>query len=499
MLPDRFRRQFIAAPRPVDGFAAWRHARLGALHVYAHPDLGLTVAGGIDGGVQVVLLGFAIDPEHPEMDDAAVAARIAVGRTLEEVIAAAVDLAGRWVLLAASGGGLYALNDACGLRAVHYTVAKEGPYLASNPALLGRLVPLRPSAFADEYLASEYRRRTVEHWLPSGTTLFEGVGHLVPNHYLRMEEGEQVRYWPTMPLPSHPMRESVPRAATLLRKLVAAGAARFPLALPITAGWDSRLLLGAATRPLADQLFAYTLVYRALNDASPDVRIPREMFRANGLAHHTLECTAPAPAEFLGIYRDSVDLPHDDWAGIAWGMHRGYPQERVCLKGNGAEIARSFYSGLRADPTPRAVAEQEIGGLSFAVEALERWMEPAREVCAAVGMDVLDLLYMEHRMGSWQARSQLEWDLVQEAYTPYNHRPLLVEMLGVPRRDRDEPKARMWRALLRELWPELGRWPVNPLPARQRVRRAARSLLDQTGLLLPLRTAYRRYRAFRGR
>ncbi|HKP74627.1 MAG TPA: hypothetical protein VJT67_03750, partial [Longimicrobiaceae bacterium] len=495
MLPDRFRRQFLAAPRPAAAFAAWRRVEIGGLHVHAHPDLGLACAGGDGEGVRVVLLGFAIDPDHPELDDAAIAARIAAGRTLEDAITAAVDLAGRWVLLVEAEGGLYALNDACGLRTVHYTVAEDGPYLASNPALLGTMLPLRPNAIAAEYLDSEYRRRTLEHWLPSGTTLFEGVGHLVPNHYLRVAAGEQVRYWPTRPLPSHPMRESVPRSAALLRRLLAAGAARFPLALPITSGWDSRILLGAS-RPLAGDLFAYTLVYRALNDASPDVRIPREMLRATGITHHTIECTAPAPEAFLEVYRKSVDLPHDDWARIAWGMHRGYPRERVCLKGNCAEIARnSYFSNVRADPTPRAIADQEFGGLPFAVEALERWIGPAREVCAAVGMEVLDLLYMEHLMGSWQARSQLEWDLVQEAYTPYNHRPLIVEMLGVPQRDRDKPAVRMWHALLRELWPELARWPVNPRPPIQRMRLAAHHLLDRMGVLPPLRRAYRRGRA----
>jgi len=494
-VPTPFRRQFLAAPHPVAAPSGWTHVELGPLHVYAHPELGLARAAGAD-GLEVVLLGFALDPDHPELDDAGIAARIAAGRTLEDAIAASLHLAGRWVLLVAADGECHALNDACGLRMVHYTVAADGPYLASNPALLGTVVPLRSAPFHDEYLGSEYRRRTLEHYIPSGVTLFEGVGHLVPNHVLRVSTGEQVRYWPTQPLGTDSMEAGVARAAALLRRLVNVGAARFPLALPLTGGWDSRILLGAAQSQAAD-LFAYTLVYRDLDDRSPDVHIPREMLAAAGLRHHPIECTEAPSADFVAAYRAHADLAHDDWERIAWGMHRAYPRDRVCLKGNCAEIARnSYFSALRADPSARAIADHEFGGLPFARKALERWIGPAREVCAHVGMDVLDLLYWEHLMGSWQARSQLEWDTVQEAFTPFNHRPLLQALLAVPARDRDKPRVRLWHALLRALWPELAAWPVNPLPRRARLRRAARAWLKRLGVLGPVRSAYRRARGF---
>jgi hypothetical protein len=493
-LPGPFPRQFFAAPYPVPGFEGWGYAALGPLHVYAHPDLGLVRAAG-DGGVEVVLLGFALDPDHPELKDQEIAGRAAAGRTLRDVIAATVDLAGRWVLLALVDGEVYALNDPCGLRTVHYTATEAGPWLASNPALLGRLVPLRPAPYAHQFWESAYRRERLEPWIPSGTTLWDGVGHLVPNHSLQVGTGRQVRYWPVHPLPRHSMEHAVPRVAALLRRLVQAGAARFPLSLPLTGGWDSRMLLAAA-RPIADQLFVYTLMYRDLNDASADVRIPREMLAFTGLPHHAVECMRPAPAEFMDTYRGNADIPNDDWGRIAWGMYRGYPADRVCLKGNCAEIARNgYFSNLRADPSPRAIAEQEFGSLPFAVEALERWMGPAREACAAAGMELLDLVYWEHLMGSWQARSQLEWDVAQEAYTPYNHRPLLELMLGVPERDRDKPRARLSHALLRELWPELARWPVNPLPPGPRLRLALRTLLVRTGVHAPLRKAWRSARA----
>lgn len=501
MHPHLFRRQFFAAPRAVPGFDGWHAETLGPMHVRSHPELQLTRAGGGDGALEVVLIGFALDPARPELDNAALARRLAVGAGIDDVVAAALDLAGRWALLVHAAGELYALHDACGLRMVHYTRGADGPLFASSPALLGRLAALTPAAHAHAYRQSRYRREGVEHWMPSGMTLFTGVGHLVPNHYLRASSAEQVRFWPVRPIGRLTPAESVARAALLLRALVQAAAARFPLALPISAGFDSRVVL-AASQPLAAALYPYTLIYRDLNAQSADVRIPAQMLAGVGLPHHVIDCRrAPSPG-FSVLYRDSVDDAHEDWERMAYGMDQEYPADRVALKGNGAEIARNTnYASLQPHPTAESIARFELGGaeLPFMTAAVERWFGPAKEASDRAGIDVLDLFYWEHRMGSWQARSQLEWDSVQEAYTPFSHRPLLEALLAVPWRDRKPPRYAVWKALIRALWPRLMEWPVNPLPLGKRLRSGVRNLMESAGLVGPLRRAYRALRAAAGR
>ena len=75
----------------------------------------------------------------------------------------------------------------------------------------------------------------------------------------------------------------------------------------------------------------------------------------------------------------------------------------------------------------------------FFHESLDSWLHDAKEFSDKMHINILDLFYWEHRMGSWQAQSQLEWDIVQESFTPFNHRKLIEIMLSVKPELRQEP------------------------------------------------------------
>ncbi len=58
--------------------------------------------------------------------------------------------------------------------------------------------------------------------------------------------------------------------------------------------------------------------------------------------------------------------------------------------------------------------------------------------------------------------SQLEWDIVQETFTPYNCRLLMETMLGVNIKYRVIPSNIMYREIIKSLWEELLEIPINP-------------------------------------
>jgi len=470
-----FRRQFLLTPVVCSSLSRWQHIRIGNDHLYAHPDLQVSALSSADGKVTVALVGYIIDPDHPERTDAQILRTLAGWADSVAGIADYLEsVGGRFVLLLKTPDDTLLFHDPCGLRTAYYTKYEGGIFVGSQPNIFRRIIPLKKGMRFSSYNGSPYALGNLEHWIPSGCSLFEDVGHLVPNHYLRFSTLEQIRYWPRGKLTQKPTAEAATAAADLLRRLMRAASHRFRLALTVTAGWDSRLIL-SATKTIADDIYFYTLQYRNLNPQSDDIKIPSDLLRSLGLRHHLLDCRKTASAEFRETYQKNSSPTHmHDWGEIAFGMLDTYPPERICVKGSCAEITRCWHFPKGTHPpvvsTDQLLAlEPGWAGIPFIREYFSSWFGEAGKVAADTGMDILDLFYWEQKMGGWQAQSQLEWDIVQETFSPFNHRGLLQLMLAVPPEFRCAPDYAFHKMMLHIMWPEVMRRPINPAEAKARL------------------------------
>lgn len=472
-----FRRQFLIAPDTCASLCNWQHIRVGRHHLYAHPDLQVSSLTSTEANVTVTLLGYILDPYFPEKTNDDILKNISNLTDFVESIGEYLStFSGRFVLIITTSTETLLFHDPCGLRSVYYLKYKDQVFAGSQPLILKQMLPIKDGKRLFSYFNSSYVKTHNEHWLPSGCSLFEEVCHLVPNHYLRFSTVEQIRYWPKHSLPQRPVNEIVNESADLLKRLMVAANKRFKLALPVTAGLDSRMLLGAS-KSISDEIYFYTLQYRDMNPNSNDIKIPSKILRSLGLWHNLIECQETVSAEFSEIYiRNALPTHMDDWGKIAYGMLGKYPQDRICVKGNCSEIARCYYykNGTHRPITSSGQIIALVDGwhmLPFVHDHISIWYDQAVEVASEVNIDILDLFYWEHRMGSWQAQSQLEWDVVQEAYTPFNHRGLLELLLSFPAELRSAPDYSAYKMVLEVLWPEITSYPVNPPNTKKRLEK----------------------------
>ena len=397
-------------------------------------------------------------------------------------------LAGRFVLMRADVDDICLWHDTCGLRTIYYTRHDGSVLAASQPSLFGYVRPLREAPHAETYWRSNHVATNGQHWLPSGVSLYEGVSHLTPNHYLRGSTLEAVRYWPTRPMALKPARAVSDDASMMLQRLIAAAAKRWPLELPLTAGWDSRTLL-AASRNIAPALCLSTMKFHGFTAQTPDLRIPAQICATLGLTHRVQDCQIAVPDEFAALWKQHTAMAHGELAAMAYGVSRAGVSERVPVNGNCAEIARCYYysNGVHAPIRSGDDLVRLVGGwsdLDFVRERMSDWYRSTAPIATACGVDLLDLFYWEHRLGSWLAQGILEWDLVsQDGFSPYNHRGLLELMLSVPVRYRSAPDYPLQRAMIRRLWPELLKFPINPSGSwRQHAKNRLRRWAKWTGL-----------------
>ncbi|MCB0395331.1 MAG: hypothetical protein KDD36_01680 [Flavobacteriales bacterium] len=455
------------SPDGSDELKAWKHTTIGDYTVQAHPLATLTHIRSEGSDTELTMVGYILDPQRPEDSNEDILHALAKDASLESLSERLYPYTGRFVLIARVERSYYLFHDACGLRSVFYTYKNDKLFAASQPLLIGKQVPLEKGKQFTDYQNSSYKKQTIEHWMPAGCSLYESVKNLVPNHYLDVANRVQVRFWPVKRIGQVSMEEGVEKASELLAKTMIAYRTRFKLAVTTTAGNDSRAIL-SASKAIAGDVFFYTLKYRNLSPDSNEIKLPRKLLGNLGYQHHVIDCSQSIAPEFKTIYEKNTDMPHwNDWGLIAGGMRKDYPADHVSIKGNCAEVGRCFYYKQGLHPTVRSYEYildliPGWGKIPFVKARVAEWFEEMKPISKNYGYQVLDMFYWEHRMGSWQAQSQLESDLVYESGTPFNNRQLLDVILSVDPDERCKPGYPVFKEIMNHLWPETLSVPINP-------------------------------------
>ena len=464
-----FRRQYILGPRFVDWLPRWQRVEVrNSIRVTAHPDLPVTRVA--EGPRSVTLLGYVLDPSDPGATD-----RDITGRLLEEVARTSTagtfaewtyGLGGRWILIVDDGTAVRLFHDPMGMRTVFYTDRSLLPetWCATQPGLIAETLNLARDPGAEtEFVNSSVYRDNAEYRWPIDRCVYREVRHLLPNHMLDLVTGVRRRYWPDRPIGRIELAQAVEKVSGLLTAMFRAASARFPLALATTAGWDTRLIL-AASREVSGRMHFFT---RRTKNRSDVTLVPRLLSRL-GLPHQLISFPERMDPEFEKIYTRNMTEAHDYWGRMAQGLYESYPQERVCVNADSAEITRNRLRLPAGEAvTPRALARLTSAAIRFrdrleenpyVVKACEEWLAGVGNLH---GVHILDLFYWEQYSGNFSAIAETEDGLVMEFFTPMNCRQLLTTMLAVDESHRHYKRPLLYVEVIKKLWPEVLREPVN--------------------------------------
>jgi hypothetical protein len=459
--------QFVLGPEFAPGLEDWTQVVVGPrLKLTAHPALNVVQVE--TGAKTLALLGHMLDPYAPEDDDRQILTRLLDRfESLAALIAATDSLGGRWVIVAVDGEEAHLFNDPFGLRQVFHTLpGAVGEVFAMSEAGLGAaMLDLPVDDAAQAYMDSEIFRTDREYKWPMTASAFRGIRRLVPNHSLDLRRGVSRRFWPTRTLPALTLEEGVLRTGRLLRGLIRAAANRFDLAVAVTCGIDSRVVL-AACKDIADRVSFVTVRKWNMSDDNPDIAIPSALLAQLGLNHKVILAPVTTTPEFGRIFKSNVYLAHDYYAPDAEAILGHFGRKKVVITGSGGEVARCqgsqqlpFFDRKRV--TPAYLSRCEMGGRNeFTERYFEEWLQ---DVGALDGINRLDLFEWEQSCGNWLATTQLEFDMAwKDIFTPFNSRELLTVMWSVPSRYRKGLKPPFFARVIEHLWPEVLGAPINP-------------------------------------
>jgi len=456
-----FRRQYICGP-DTTLFPNWNRTQLpDGNTLAAHPDLQITEHKG--GHYHLFLLGYLLDPTDPGLDNLGVLQKIEQNAAgLNHLLAQLYDKSGHYVLFAYGGNRQIVLNDAGGLKQVYYHRDTGGrTWLTSHAAILADRLDLKVSPEAEHYIHSPKYKKKLEPWWPGDSSPYMGVSRLVPNHYLDLATHTQVRFWPLTRLQHYSLRKGTQLAAELLKGTCQAAFNRSPVALTLTGGYDSRVIL-AACRDFAQQIDVFSMIYRHLNEESEDLVIPKKIAETHQLKYQQIRCDEEIPADFIDLYQRSTAGYKTDWMNLVYGRYAHVPAEKVIFKGNIAEAVRCDFwpDGMYpVEVTVDTLVDASVlGDDPFVYQCMERWMKEALPT-EKLGYKILDTFAWEIEAGSWQAMSHSIFGFAHEEFSPFGNRKLLDIMLGVPKRYRCWPDIAMEQEIIKYLWKDLAVFP----------------------------------------
>lgn len=484
-----YRRQFILSNQNPGYFNEWqlKHLNFG-FTLSAHPDLELTES--VKDKMKLILLGYMLDPFSPEMSNQDILDELILNiKDFEELIARTEKYSGRWGIIYQDSSTINLLNDPFGQRKVYYFFKDGKATCASDPSLIKRLFSLErdESEELKEFMSSENHRKTEDSWIGDGT-IYLGVKHLMPNFYLDVLKEKAIRYWPIVPLEKLEMNKAAVMGAEILSGSMIAAAKRNKVALAVTGGWDSRLML-AASKSIKDKLTYFISVPDEEFKKKSDYLISNRLSKRLGLPFYAQDCTLPMCEEFKEIYTTNVTGArcHLNKARYIYHYLNEF-QDVLLINGNATELYRvppSHRPLLNRKPTSRDLSKGFLSYPDFPyVEShLELWLNEVKQYCLQHHIDIqehiglLDLLYWEERIGNWAAMYPAEQDIATEQFSPSNNRLLVRLMVSVNIKYRTFPNYLLFKKMIEILWPEVLDEPINPKSIYKATRVWGRHLL----------------------
>ena len=486
-----FRRQFILSSNPEHKFENWVNINLDKdIFLSVHPDL--EVAQSTKGELQLTLLGFAVNPFEPDKSNKQILDKMLENEvSFEEIIRKTEPLGGRWIIIYKDKDSILVFNDPCSNRQVYYHKELVNRVLCgSDPAILNYFVKLEKDESPEiaEVLNNPLFEIKEKAWAGS-SSIFKGVEHLMPNHYLDIRKKSITRFWPYKPIEKIDFKKAVDICSEILRGSLLAINNRQKLAIAVTAGWDSRVLL-AASKDICKEATYFVSVKGDNPEKHHDVAVPIKLFQKLGLPFYVQDCNQEIEPEFKKIIESNVAISRT-YLHKAKNIYKYYLDFNgmMSVNGNVSEIGRLCIRPM----FPQKISGDNLiklnyfsyGGSYFASQ-FNQWIDEIKPYCEQNNLNIYDMLYWEQRMGNWGAVYPSEQDIAIDQFSPFNNRLLLSTMLSIEEKYRKYPQHRLHYKIIEKLWPETLLEPVGVAPFKSKVKKDIKHLLTDIFNLIPV-------------
>lgn len=354
----------------------------------------------------------------------------------------------------------FVLNDAAAQFEAYFYTGLDKFILASQPILILPFLEEEKRGFrsdAPDYIIEN--KICIFQFTP-----FAHIQKVISNYALLIETRTLFRIFPRIYRQEQELKEVCRKAADLLQNSMITFSKKRKLAIPITAGWDSRLIL-AASKDIPESV-AFTYLHGDVQSAL-DNKIGKELCLKLEVQHRSINTS-------------EVYLKPQSWVEQAvWKYENGHHKitqifnqhfpEHYYVNGNISEIARNRYGSI-----PKNVSAFDLCYLlklnfgKYEKQILEYWLREAKKI-THFGYNLIDFLLWENKFANSIAATKSLCNLQTNMISPYNNRDLQTLLLSSKSKYRDLHLNTLYEEIVSILAPEIAQIPVNPSKNELRV------------------------------
>lgn len=475
----KFRRQFLLGPSAYAPNEYWEQITLNQNFILSiHEDLSHFIIEL--NNKKLIFLGTAIDCTDPAKSPSEIAESLLKSNSdIYTVIEASRPIAGRWVIIFQDKNQSYLFTDPCGQRKVYYTTGDTDSWYGSQPNLINEVHSLEPTDI-EELRSFRRTERFIYRdakWYGNKTG-FRACYHVVPNHFLDLKVNHLTRFFPSRQKPistSHNTEGLALKAAGYLKNILNGINNQFTPRMPLTSGFDTRLLL-AASVDFAKEVSFYVDRRGVIKSHHDEIYVPRNLARKLNLNFNIVDGKKPIPDWFKKLVKENIygiRLKNPRYfLRIAYDKIVQDDMDHILVNGNIIEIVRITQQRNKFDElihedgiTSNAHSLMKYPGYKseFLENELRLW-ESSIDTSSIDEAKLIDMFYWEQEMGNWMALNTAEVEIATDVISPFNCRLLIETCLKVPREHRMTPDYPFFKLMLQHLWSEVLSEPINPGP-----------------------------------
>lgn len=421
-----FKKQFLLTSKDITPFEGFNKLRIGSYFLCFHNELQFSSAKQDD--KEAYLLGSLYSWETPNLSDSEILNRLISSNNLEHFIEESSMFYGEFVIIYKHQEEIILFNDACAQREIYYDTSFDA--FGTQLKIIAKVKSLTQEteiSHINYYNSDYFKKKCV---FVSDSTHVKNVKHLLANHYINISSKEVKRFFPILKKQKLTLDEVAKKAALILKGFVKAISLRHDIILPVTGGYDSRLLF-LASLDLTSSCDYFVSKHSQMTDDDNDITIPRKLTTLYNKEFLVVEEIDTPKQDFKKEYLESIDFPrHITISKIA-------NKDNVLLNANISEVTScllGYHQSLNAYDLSVLTSQAPY---KFPIEQYNTWLQKTKSETKGLGYHILDLFYWEEFESNWVAKLKTEANAIDNnVISPFNSRYLLNLLLSVERSKR---------------------------------------------------------------